>query len=410
MRRLVVATALVAAAACVGTSDLSGGGDDPAHGGDAGADASPATDATAPVVWHDTNERSHWTLFDLTSLSPAWLAETPDVRGAVFDGHYLTLATSPVNPQGPPRGLIARYDTTAAFDVFASWSTFDTGLLEPDASFVRWGGAAFDGKALVLASITGTIAARHAIAEPFGAPSGWSLFDLAAVMPNAFTSKSALFDGKRYVYTCGSRVLRYDTNAPFAQPGSWEGIDLEKRFPNNISDPFGACAFDGRYLYLAAYGLDFLPRYDTQAPIAASSSWTSHAFPQAYGVTAPVFDGRYLYLAAGDVQRYDTQAGFDDPAAWTTFATSGLVGGAGFAPAVFDGRFVDCLGRDANGDDLLARYDTTASFGAPTSWSVFDTKTLDSAAKSFGTAAVDGRHLYLLPTDGRFAARFDLRD
>src|SRR5262249_38579939 len=121
------------------------------------------------------------------------------------------------------------------------------------------------------------------------------------------------------------------------------------------------------------------------------------------------FDGRFLYLAPydsplphGNVARYDTQASFTAAASWSTFDTSAGVNtnAKGFRGTAFDGRFVYFVPwNNAAPDGVVARYDTQAAFGTATSWSTFDTSTVDPSATGFAGAAFDGRYVYLVPAN-----------
>ncbi len=53
------------------------------------------------------------------------------------------------------------------------------------------------------------------------------------------------------------------------------------------------------------------------------------------------------------------------------------------------------------------RYDTSASFAASASWSMFDVQSLAIGGGVSG-AAFDGRYVYLVPSNG-LAVRFDAR-
>ena len=144
-------------------------------------------------------------------------------------------------------------------------------------------------------------------------------------------------------------------------------------------------------------------------------------FPGAKGFESSVFDGRYLYLVPnnngavdGIVARYDTQGGFGSSGSWQTFDVATVSAAAkGFQGGAFDGRYVYLVPYNAGTSGTVARYDTQAagSFGAATSWSVFDLTTVDPKAHGYVRAAFDGRYLYLAPHyNGAYmgvAARYD---
>ena len=137
----------------------------------------------------------------------------------------------------------------------------------------------------------------------------------------------------------------------------------------------------------------------------------------AAGFYGAAFDGRYVYLIPsyngtlnGIVARLDTQADFGTPAAWTTFDTTTVHADArGFHGASFDGRYLYLVPHEDLGGagGVVARYDTQAGFAAPSSWSTFDTATLNPNAVGFSGAVFDGRHVYLVPYQGGTMARYD---
>lgn len=224
-----------------------------------------------------------------------------------------------------------------------------------------------------------------------------------------------VFDG-HYVYI-GDR-FRYDPSVgAFNDGAAWTSVDPSK-FVAQYSGALGA-AFDGRYVYFAPSGVGAV-RYDTHGPYTAASSWTSFNLaapnPSTSGYCGAVFDGRYVYYvpfwdsnnveAGSSIVRYDTHAQFDAVTSWSNFDTTTLDPKArSFAGGAFDGRYVYFVPYAA-GDSLytlevgrLVRYDTTASFGSASAWQVFNLGVLDPNAYQLGFfgAAYDGRYLYLVP-------------
>jgi hypothetical protein len=148
--------------------------------------------------------------------------------------------------------------------------------------------------------------------------------------------------------------------------------------------------------YVGAGGT--VARYDTRsnAGIADASSWSffraTDVDPKAEGFTGATFDGRYLYFVpfangvagySAFFARYDTHAAFADKRSWLTFDLgSGPLGA--FAGGAFDGRYVyfPPNGNDGPGREV-ARYDTQGAFDTKSSWSVFDTTTIDPNAKGY---------------------------
>jgi len=127
------------------------------------------------------------------------------------------------------------------------------------------------------------------------------------------------------------------------------------------------------------------------------------------GFAGAAFDGRYVYfvpksqpIASGLAVRYDTTASFGAQTSWEVFDTSSLdAGAAGFAGAAFDGRYVYFSpNQNAGGPDgVVTRYDTAADAGldAAAAWGTFDTTSLAAGAKGFAGAAFDGQYVYFVP-------------
>jgi hypothetical protein len=236
-------------------------------------------------------------------------------------------------------------------------------------------------------------------------------------------------------------TLEGGADATVTDGGAEGGQDASGVVYSQFGDPtlfaapaggFVGAGFDGRYLYFVpsfdGTGADgVVARYDTQASFTTGSSWTTFdtttVNPQAKGFAGASFDGRYLYLIAswngptvdGVVTRYDTQGSFTSLSSWTTFDTTTVDANAkGFVGAAFDGRYIYLVPNDdgqSNAgtlwDGVVARYDTYASFTAPGSWRTFDTRSVNALAEGFGGAAFDGRYLYLVPLDGGQVARYD---
>jgi hypothetical protein len=112
---------------------------------------------TGTFARYDTHlpfiDAASWTPFDTATVTPNARA----FAGGAFDGRYVYFV--PLN-DGEPNGMVARYDTSAAFTTVGSWSTFDTGTLTGSP---RWfGGAVFDGQYLYLVPFGTSVAVRFA--------------------------------------------------------------------------------------------------------------------------------------------------------------------------------------------------------------------------------------------------------
>jgi hypothetical protein len=222
-------------------------------------------------------------------------------------------------------------------------------------------------------------------------------------------SECALLDGG-----CAAATVYSD----IADPANWLTFDVTTVSPG-VYD-FAGGAFDGRYAYFVPQTSNSMPagpestvvRYDTQAPFAAPSSWaafdTSTLPSQPGGYEGVAFDGRYLYLVpyddrtgnGGRVVRYDTQATFGAATSWSTFDMKTVDAGAtGYQGATFDGRYVYFTPDPYGAKSIAVRYDTQSPFTAATSWSAFDTLTVSAKAQGFAGATFDGRYVYLVPQD-----------
>ncbi len=300
--------------------------------------------------------------------------------------------------------------------------------------------APFDGRYLYLVPNSNGapdgVVARYDTTGTFSDRHSWTTFDLGATNANAGGFIGAVFDGQ-YVYfvpwqnDTGSDglVVRYDTRASFTDLSSYLSFDVATN-KSAAAVGFSGAAFDGHYIYFVpsydAQSLTHdgvLARYDTRATFTDADSWMTFDIgtvnPTSAGFAGATFDGQYLYLVPnhnntdydGVVTRYDTQSS-SLGSSWTTFDTATLDGGpAGFAGATFDGQYIYLVPyADQNVvDGLVTRYDTRAEFTSGESWSVFDTAQLNTQAVGFIGATFDGRYVYLAPAFGGIVVRCDTR-
>lgn len=330
----------------------------------------------------------------------AWAAFEPELSGVgvaprgytglAHDGRYVYFAPYSRVGGGAEHGEVLRYDSMGDFDDAASWEAFDPGNngvgVDPDGFF----GATFDG--------------RYVYFAPF-------------------------FDGSTY----RGEVLRLDTTLTFTDPASWTAYDPGDHGVGTDPDGYAQPVFDGRYLYFAPHynGTDYhaeVLRFDTTMTFTDPASWTTYD-PGAGGVgTAPrgfygaAFDGRHVYLIPyndgtgfeGDVLRYDTRAPFAAATSWTSFdpgATGVLSPPGGFTSASFDGRHLYLIpGRRAVGvHRTFLRYDVDADFADPNSWVTFDPAGagLGADPDQFNGGAFDGRYSYFAPFGHSEVVRLD---
>jgi hypothetical protein len=372
---------------------------------------------------------AYWLTYDLSGVS----ATAKGYQGAAFDGRYVYLA--PFTHGSKYDGLTTRYDTQMSFDTPTSWTTFDTATVSAEAQ--GFSGAVFDGRYVYLVpnnngSPDGLVA-RYDTTETFTTGTSWSTFDVTTVDTGAVGYSGGAFDG-RYIYlvpsienASGGLVVRYDTQGTFSTSTSWAKFDATM-LSAQVAGYQGAL-YDGKYVYFVPAGAGttsaLVLRFDVTAIFEDASSWstfdTTTLSSSAKGFAGGAFDGRYVYLTPysngdsydGVVVRYDSEASFATASSWSMFDLTTVNQAAkGFGSAAFDGRFVYFVpyadatsGVSPTYDGVVARYDTLADFASTTSWSTFDTTTLNSGAAGFTGAAFDGRYLYLVPDyNGQYVA------
>jgi hypothetical protein len=226
----------------------------------------------------DFSVSSSWSTFDMSSLGG-------DFWGSVFDGRYLYL----VPDNNSLKGSVVRYDTKAAFTDAAAWSTFDQSSVNPAAKGYR--GAAFDGRYVYLVpwqnplSTTGPdgLVVRYDTTGLFADGASWSTFDTAMVNSKARGYYGAAFDGRYVVFVPASFgvIARYDTSGSFETAAGWSTFDTKT--VNAAATGFGTGAFDGRYLYFIPYRSgsgSLFARFDAKIPASmpALPAWNGSFF------------------------------------------------------------------------------------------------------------------------------------
>lgn len=293
-------------------------------------------------------DAASWALFDTSTVNPA----ARGYEGGAFDGRYVYF----VPHQNPASydGVVARYDTQQSFATGAAWQTFDTQTLAP---FARgFYGAQFDGRYLYFIPYFSTILARFDTQASFTSAAAWTTFDVSTVSASAPASIGAVFDG-RYLYLApfstaaafSGEVLRYDTQGALTDTTAWKVFDTTTLMPE--ARGYCGAAFDGRYVYLvpfvSAQGVasGLVTRFDTQATFTTPASWEifdlTTVDARAKSLFGATFDGRFVTFApyGGSVAaRYDTQATFGSAAAWRVFDVKTVDARLGsYYGATFDG-------------------------------------------------------------------------
>jgi hypothetical protein len=384
---------------------------------DDASDASdaPLDDAGAPVTYNDVTDRSLWTLFDVSQLTGA----RAGFAGVVNNGRVTYLIPAGSGASGA-HGVIARY-AGGKFSIGASWSIFDVQAIDTGAA--GFFGGVFDGRYIYAVPSQNTlgpdgVVARYDTRAAFTDAVAWTSFDTTTVALDALGFHGGAFDGQ-YVYfaphSYGS-ITRYNTKGAFGSTASWETYDLSA-----TTRGFTGAAFDGVYVYFVPNGTSagangLVVRYDAQQPFSSAGAWSTFDLgsvdPRLKGYEGAVFDGRYLHLIPGQVganysglaARFDTQAQFTSASAWSFFdLTSVNPNAARFSGGTFDGRYVYYV---PSAIGLLARYDTQEAFTATSSWSTLDLTTLDPKATAYAGAAFDGQYVSLAPSEAGPALHF----
>lgn len=166
-----------------------------------------------------------WTTFNPQSVN----ADASGFAGGGFDGRYVYFA-----PYNSSVGTTLRYDTTLPFTTVSSWSTFALANVT-DAGANGYAGTGFDGRYLylvpnfgILGELNGLLA-RYDTTAAFDVASSWSIYNVTNVNTQASGFWGAAFDG-RYLYLVPDDnggddgiVARFDAKQPPGQPASYFG-------------------------------------------------------------------------------------------------------------------------------------------------------------------------------------------
>jgi predicted small secreted protein len=217
-----------------------------------------------------------WSTFDTATVH----ANAVSFTGGVYDGRFVYLAPYAVD------GRVARYDTTLGFTSPSAWLTFDPTTV--DALAKGFQGAAYDGRHVYFVPYGGAgafsgVVVRYDVTAPFGTTASWATFDTASINPQARGFFGGAFDG-RYIYlvpyfngTAHGMLARYDTHAAFGVAGSWKLFDTTTLDASALG--FAGALFDGRYLHLATTG-HVAVRFDAKTPpsMPALPGWRGSFF------------------------------------------------------------------------------------------------------------------------------------
>lgn len=370
--------------------------------------------------------------YDFSAYDASSAGGLANAKGYVaggFDGKYMYFA--PYHDGTTRSGKMIRYKTSGDFKTASSWEGYNAATTD-GMDTTGYTGATFDGRYMYFSpkkDLTGNVHGKVLRYDTYGSfndAASWDAYDAGmtgGISTKGFTGN--VFDGKYIYFVPGydspnnGRVLRYDTTASFTAAGSWSVYDAGTTDGLTCKGYEGAI-FDGKYIYFSPYKHtdptgthDNVLRYDTTSDFATEGSWDAYDAATLMGTKSfigLVFDGRYIYFSPysdnssyhGKVMRYDTTGSFTASTSWTMY-DAGNTGGLqtrGYASAVYDGRFiifVPYINGTAHGKVL--KYDTTGSFSDSNSWSSYDAGNTDGLqSRGYTGGMFDGQYAYFVPT------------
>lgn len=327
-------------------------------------------------------------------------------------------------------------------------SVLYTDLTQFNSDSKGFSGASFDGRYLYLVPLSngkgvfhGTIARFDSLGN-FSESSSWSFFDSASLNGYSRGFVDSCFDGQ-FLYLIPfhndrhhGQVTRYDTQKEFDDHDAWSFFDLQEHLHDECRG-FVSGSFDGRYLYLSPYQLDWethhghMVRYDTQTDFLNSAGWQNFnsqaIWPESRGFHSSVSANGWTWFIPyvrenrdyhGLIVRNRQADRFDDPMQWEAVDLQRFHRGAcGFVGGCFDGRYL-YLSPYHNGQErhgLVARFDIKKPFNDRRSWEFFDATSVDKSSRGFFGSIAHGDYIYFLPHckeegiyHGQFS-RFDRR-
>jgi len=384
-------------------------------------------------------------------------------QGGVFDGRYIYLV--PYLQGNTSFGQITRYDVTLSFTSPSSYMVFNTQTAVNSLSAGFQGGI-FDGHYVYLIpnQLAGTSAGQITRITGYTGPQATALtatqaangFSVGSYAGTASPTGGLIVSGNMGIgvsspgvtldvtggIVSATRVYTGDTTANNQRVGLMQGnnqggfgsgsVGLNKAMSanttltfdtavniNSNSTTFEGGIFDGRFLYFApaSTASGQITRYDTTLSFSSSSSYSvfdtdANINSNSAGFMGAVYDGRYVYYVpnttntvSGQVTRYDTTGSFSASSSYTIFNTALVQSNSvGFAGGIFDGRYVyfvpNSNARTLSG--LVTRFDTTASFSLTSSYATYDTGANEnSKSVGFIGGTFDGRYVYFAPNQNK---------
>jgi len=236
-------------------------------------------------------------------------------QSAAFDGRYIYFVPGGAGVGAEKAGQVLRFDTRGAFKDKASWTIYCTADLAPGLSTVNFDGAVFDGRYVYFIPLSKGAPIRYDTTRPFTEAQSWAAFDakplnMKMCVGGVFDGRYIY-----YVPYAHDVVISYDTRGDFTDRQSWRAFNVSG-IPGVRMSGWDGAFFDGKYVYFIPYwsghgGEERIPsffhgivlRYDATRPFADAQSWQAVDAGKtdgqdSRGFNGGAFDGRYLYMAA----------------------------------------------------------------------------------------------------------------
>lgn len=310
---------------------------------------------------------------------------TPDAQGFgtgfLDQSHWCYFAPlrKETNGEMGPNDLALRYDRRKGMSNPAAYETFRVGSLPRAPARMGW--------------ITGAEINGYAFFVPYGEPTR----------------------GPPWFHRHGN-LLRYNSRGPFADPRSWDWVDLTALVhPDAVG--YQSCAVKEPWIYLIPYDRNILIRYNPSKPLGSPSSYESvdltRLHPKAVGYTGGIVSGPYLVLvpyrdlsirnlfkqSVNLAAAYDTRRPLADRSAWSFIDLSEVDkearGGYQFGWRDNEGfvHFCPTFNFRTRKPPSFVVWDGRKSFSDPRSWRAFPSKGVPTSTG----AAYDGSRAYLVP-------------
>lgn len=236
-----------------------------------------------------------------------------------------------------------------------------------------------------------------------------SFINVGDAGPNSIVEASFVINGKVYAVTTDQYIVSF----PVINNETFSGLLTTSYtvFPVGLTRR-AACS-DGRFIYVyaglndAAQAKNTVYKFDTQSLTLESfvATGVSGVVGNLNLQCTPSFDGKYVYFTdkyqSRQILRCDTSASFTAAGSWTLFnyGTTLSVTQQNFLATIFDGRYMYWITDTQQSTNAVTwlRYDTTASFSVAGSWSSFVLTGVTgvTAGMIFRSPVFDGQYIYV---------------